>query len=202
VRRRLFNLAAVVALGLSLTMTAAIIVQWVRSTRGGELIARNTIRADAHSMTIINRRALSTPGTLDLDWSEETTSGWATVGTKSHVTWVHNRSDGDLGHLGRPAGDAPAWLVRLGLNWSAGGSTAPRQQQRFFWVQMQYSFLLAAAIAMSSVPTIALWQVVRRRRRRLHGLCPACGYDLRASPDRCPECGTEAKPQPAEGAAA
>jgi hypothetical protein len=52
----------------------------------------------------------------------------------------------------------------------------------------------AAVIAPALVPSL-LWSIVRWRRRRERrrrvrlGLCLACGYDLRGSPGKCPECG-------------
>jgi hypothetical protein len=41
-----------------------------------------------------------------------------------------------------------------------------------------------------TLATMLLFWCRRRLQRRLAGQCLTCGYDLRASPERCPECGT------------
>ena len=65
-----------------------------------------------------------------------------------------------------------------------------------FWVAVPYWMLILIGLP------LPVWTWDRRRRaraRQARGLCVGCGYDLRASPDRCPECGRAVKPGAAAG---
>ena len=49
--------------------------------------------------------------------------------------------------------------------------------------------LWVLALVTAALPAYHASAFARARKRRRTGLCPSCGYDLRATPGRCPECG-------------
>ncbi len=87
------------------------------------------------------------------------------------------RNDRELTILYRPRVDD----VRYGFGFTPDHALGYR---RGWNLQVPYAF---AAALLLVAPAIYVRQRIRRPRP---GHCPKFGYDLRATPDRCPECGT------------
>jgi hypothetical protein len=59
-------------------------------------------------------------------------------------------------------------------------------------VRISVHFWILAAIS-AILPAMWCVRFHRRRLREAMGQCVVCGYDLRATPSQCPECGTVSK---------
>jgi hypothetical protein len=78
----------------------------------------------------------------------------------------------------------------LGGTFRRGSSHGQFADKLSIFVPLWFALLVTAVLP--------LWWVARTlvlRRRLSRGMCASCGYDLRATPGRCPECGTVARGQ-------
>jgi len=72
-------------------------------------------------------------------------------------------------------------VITWGRRASSDGSTQSLTVMLPYWL---------VAILTFAFPCVQIIRRFPRDRRIRAGLCPICGYDLRATPGRCPECGT------------
>jgi hypothetical protein len=78
------------------------------------------------------------------------------------------------------------WTLVLARGWKISWET--NNWKRWHHRQLTLPYSLVVCVLMI-LPLNWILQQWLQRRARQAGLCPTCGYDLRATPTRCPECG-------------
>jgi hypothetical protein len=80
------------------------------------------------------------------------------------------------------------WLDRMGIRFWAREVTGTKVQDTYMrGVTLPYWVIV---LPLQLFPILWLIQLARYWRRKREGFCFKCGYDLRASIEKCPECGT------------
>jgi len=186
VKRRLPKALAI----LSLLLCAATTGLWIRSYWVSDLWTVQWNRTEDHQhhiLAVFSLQVCSTKGGV------EAVRG---TGTAS----VNFREVIDVGHV---AGRAYP-LIFQSMNRTISerlGFRFVREQSSWvlgLWVSggtktlINFPFWFPATV-FATLPTLWLVHTRRRIKARNTNSCPVCGYDLRATPDRCPECGTVPK---------
>ena len=175
--RWLFNMLA----GLSLLLCVATAVLWGRCSRNDPFGSDQfyVVRDGAYGVFSIQGRVI-------LGWFWNPT--WAAAerielhADRGHgifsIAYFGVAVMSEKGHLAGPFG-----VATFDETSADGVSDGVREIMVPDWLPILLFLLL---------PLRCAGRAVIGRKRRKPGLCTTCGYDLRATPDRCPECGTAA----------
>ncbi len=94
--------------------------------------------------------------------------------------------------VGRGFGDSPPPLARIGVAWQRDQTQSTvfgNYQIRRSWFDLNLYLPLTLIALLTSSLVFATHRATLPHRRARKGLCTTCGYDLRGSCGRCPECG-------------
>jgi hypothetical protein len=184
---RLLRLLFTVAGVISSVLAAGTAAVWVRSHWVGDAIEFCT-SATKEGVHVVEGHTLRIGGglvRLDTDYNRFTPGA-------PDRPWSYRRELPDRATWGRSGTNLP-WPQRLGflhlyrfdanVNWYEW-NFGQRIMRMPLWVPL---FVFSIAPGYWLVRQAAAF---RRRGRRVAGICPTCGYDLRATPGRCPECGS------------
>ena len=159
------------AAALSLLVAVIVTFAWVRSCRTWDRV----VWLRDHRQIEFS----SGLGTVAVDWSDFITSpDWL---EEPHLYPARLlRSSGASPTALWQREDLPTSRALLGVRFGKRGLQDVAFVVLPYWVVTSVPLILPARWA---------WRIWRGRRAVRLNLCRSCGYDLRASNDRCPECG-------------
>ena len=178
----LLNVATLLSLILCLTSAAG----WARSFSIGDSFRYLSVARTEPTWIVDERGIVSNAGLLCFNWHrvwyDRASANVPVEDVNGPEGFRHDRFDPyNLG----------AWQrVRDSLWFSHHRLESPNPSYGRFRLEsiwMPY-WVVVGVTAVLPIRRYAKWR--SRRRRSARGLCLECGYDLRGTPDRCPECGT------------
>lgn len=162
---------------IAFVLLVAIVILWVRSPRHADLLMFYT--PAGHLDGIASDRTGLLLCATEIPFGSEMRLSAGTMSTSpDDFAAVHDllfEAANEKGHF-------------LGFHVASG--TIPPWGWRFNSLIVPYWALL---IPLAILPLTGFRRVIVRRRRKRRLQCLGCGYDLRQSPDRCPECGRAAR---------
>ncbi len=184
VARYIFNALT----ALSLIFALALYLMWVNDMRLRWYRARSDI-----SRWEVSFGASGVDVARFAGWKGSNTNGWTRLSPDEHLVMLFDRFDGDwkVSHrvLGCILEHGRDHLIRRLEIVSNDDSNIIGAFQ--YWSVSTPGWPLVVIATTLPLFRVTALLLRRHRRRSLNraGLCASCGYDLRATPERCPECG-------------